>query len=858
MKKAVLLTLSVLLSFVVRTQQVVPSLSGTDFWVSFMPNYDNVGAHYIWIASAEDCTVHIVNADSSWSTTTSVAANQVKSVYVPRPDIQTVYGGRRLNCSWHITTSAPASVYASNFISASHDITAILPTSTLRREYMTQSYDAGSNQEVAIVAPYDSTRLQFDLAGNLLDPNNYTVIHGGQTRHVTLMRGDVYLLQGRQGLDGCRFAANKPIAVFQGHVCATVPYGSAACDHLYEQCIPTEYWGQHFVLMPTTDRSVYRNEIMDSLGNIIGYGDTAGNCMGDMVRVTALNDNCVVTVGDRVADTLAAGESYHFLLANRPQEVYGFDFYQPIIAIALGWDFYQSDALPVNTSEPATVSFYISGTTFGGTPGDPAMVVVPPIEQGVHHAVVAAYNTGRTHSHYLNILAPDRDTSLVTIDGQSIASDFTPTADGISWARLVIDTGVHVVDADSGRFVATFYGLGDAESYAYIASTALRKINYFLQADRYSVCPGDTVCVAVRFDNDSLSMSWELDGIPLATTDDSIRVVLDSVGQHYVTGTISPLGIEKTACIIVNPVYSGYEADTVCAGDSLLWHGQWVTSGGLPLADTLQTVAGCDSIVSLQLTVLNVLRPSFTLETDCEHYRYSILGTFVGDTTGYALEWQATPPDATLAGQPWDSLSLSPSTTTTYRFAIEGRCPFDTSFILQPISWPVADMTVRPERLSIEHPSFEAYDQSRNATSRQWWVDSRYAGDDPILYYTANIMADSLLLTLVAANEACVDTLTRVLPIDHSVVWVPNVFTPDGTDNNFFAPVFNEGVAEELYIYNRQGLLVAHIEGENPSWDGTREGTPCSQGAYVWVLYYRTDRETSKLQKLTGTVLLLK
>ena len=202
--------------------------------------------------------------------------------------------------------------------------------------------------------------------------------------------------------------------------------------------------------------------------------------------------------------------------------------------------------------------------------------------------------------------------------------------------------------------------MGDAESYAYIASTALRKIDYFLQADRYSVCPGDTVCVAVRFDNDSLSVSWELDGVPLATTDDSIRVVLDSVGQHYVTGTISPLGIEKTACIIVNPVYSGYEADTVCAGDSLLWHGQWVASGGFPLVDTLQTVAGCDSIVSLQLTVLNVPRPSFTLETDCEHYRYSILGTFVGDTMGYALEWQATPPDATLPSIPPSYFSPSP------------------------------------------------------------------------------------------------------------------------------------------------------------------------------------------------------
>ena len=331
---------------------------------------------------------------------------------------------------------------------------------------------------------------------------------------------------------------------------------------------------------------------------------------------------------------------------------------------------------------------------------------------------------------------------------------------------------------------------------------------------------------------------------------------LDSVGQHYVTGTISPLGIEKTACIIVNPVYSGYEADTVCAGDSLLWHGQWVTSGGLPLADTLQTVAGCDSIVSLQLTVLNVPRPSFTLETDCEHYRYSILGTFVGDTTGYALEWQATPPDATLAGQPWDSLSLSPSTTTTYRFAIEGRCPFDTSFILQPISWPVADMTVLPEVLSVDHLDFEAYDHSLNATTRHWWVDGRYAGDESVLYDRGNALEDSLLLTLVAVNEACADTLVRVIPITHAVVWAPNVFTPGGPDNNLFAPVLNESVAEELYIYNRQGLLVAHVEGDNPLWDGTHDGTPCSQGAYVWVMKFRDTN--GKLHEARGSVTIIR
>ena len=810
------------------------------------------------IASAEDCTVQIESLSSSWSTTTTVAANQVKSVVVPEAYIATEYGGRRLNCSWHITTSAPASVYASNFMMASHDITAILPTSTLQREYMTQTYGfSGNSEEVAIVAPYDSTLVQYVLAEDLLNAYNVPVIHGGSTRTVMLMRGEVYLMQGRQGLNGSRFVANKPIAVFQGHNCATVPEGCAACDHLYEQSIPTDYWGQNFVVMPTTGRRIYLNEVTDTLGNIISFGDTAGNCMGDMVMVTALNDNCVVAVGDRVADTLAAGESYTFLIANRPQEVYGFDFYQPSYVAALDWDFYQSEALFVNTSEPATVSFYITGITFGGTPGDPAVVVVPPIEQGVHHAVIAAYNTGLTHSHYLNILAPDRDTSLVTIDGQSIASEFTPTPEGVCWARLDIDTGVHVIDADTGRFIATLYGLGYAESYAYIASTALRKINYVVQADRHSVCPGDTVSVVFLIDDESLSVRWYLDGVPLSATGDTIRIVLDSVGKHHVTGVILPIGIEKTDCIIVNPVYSVYETDTICSGDSILWRQHWVSAAD-HLVDTLQTVAGCDSVVSLQLTILEPPRFSFTLETDCEHSRYNILGIIEGDTSGYVFGWQATPPDATLAGQPWDSLALSPDTTTVYRFSIDGRCPSDTSFILHTVSWPVADMTVRPEVLSIDHLEFVAHDESRNASSRRWWVDDRFVGEESVLYGNGNAMEDSVWLVLVALNEVCTDTLVRVIPIDRAVVWVPNVFTPDEPDNNLFAPVLNECRAEDLYIFNRQGLLVAHIEGDNPSWDGTREGQPCPQGTYVYSLYYYKDSEPLGRQNIVGTITILR
>ena len=866
MKKRIMLLAAMLCAIAngVTAQQPVPSMTGTDFWASFLPNFSYQTLafsteHSFLIASTEDCTVHIESTASSWSTTVNITANQMEKIVVPEAfPPETGYACCVLNNSWHITTSAPASVYASSFEPASHDITAVLPTSALRKKYMTQTYNrVQANNEVVVVAPYDNTELRVVLAEDMLNFNNIPIRHAGDIINVTLMQGDIYFMQAHGGFSGSRITASKPIAVFEGHNCAYVPEYCPACDHLYEQSLPTEYWGRNFVVMPTTGRSVYIAEAIDSLGNT--HYDTAGNFMGDLVKLTALHDDCIVNIGGQPVDTLASGESYEFLIANHPQEIYISDYENyPSAFSDVQLDFYQSDALAVNTSSPAMVCFYISGITFGGTPGDPASVIVPPIEQGVHHAVTAAYNSERTQNHYINILTPNTDTSLITLDGQSIASAFTATTEGYSWARMTIYPGTHVIDADTGQFIATFYGLGFAESYAYIASSALRKINFDLQADRHFVCPGDTVTVTVDLDSDSLSIDWELNGEPLSSHADTIRLVLDSVGQYIVNGRISPVGITVPETITVNPTYTTYEHASICDGGTLSWHGQTITQQGDFHDDTLQTNANCDSIISLQLSILEPPTPTFAIETDCSNQHYFVLGNIEGDTTGYAFSWKASPPDTTLAGQPWDSLGLSPTQVTLYKFHIDGPCPFDTTFILQPIQWPIAHMEVEPEQLSFNNPTFKAYDQSLNADSRYWWVDGVPAGSDPILIYTANPSDDSVQLTLVALNKSCADTLHRTLPFNHSVVWTPNVFTPDAESNNRFAVVINNGAAEELYVYNRNGLLVAHIVGPMPKWDGTHNGTPCPQGAYVWHLRYRHNDRPDELRTLTGTITLLR
>lgn len=828
-------------------QQVVPSLTGTDFWMSFLPNMVATSERSLMIASEEDCMVYIEKGNHSWSTTVSIEANVMKRVVVPDDRISPTTYEHLHNCSWHIAASAPVIVYASNFANASHDMSAILPTATLRSDYITQTYTNSIDcQEISVVAPQANTSVQIILAEAIYDYEGNVSHAAGDTLNVTLARGGVYLLRSwnthsyyntdiQAGLSGARIHSSKPVAVFQGHSCANIPSGFHACDHIYEECIPTNYWGQNFVVMPTTDRR--------AIGN--------GNCIGDIVKVTALYDDCTINISGQPITTLAGGESYTFIVTNHSPDT------SASMPPTEYFDLYQSDALPINTSSPATVCFYISGLSFGGSPGDPASVIIPPLEQSISHTIATAYNTPLSEAHHINIVASNADAPLVTLNGQNIASSFTATAEGYSWARLTIDTGTHVIDADTGRFLATFYGLGSAESYAYIAGMAVRSADYNVHADRHAMCPGDTVTITAKLNGAGLGTHWIVDGQPLGDNIDTLSLAFDDAGRHQVTIVITSVGDTVLEIFTVHPTFSSFSEDTLCSGDSLQWHGQTITASGW-YVDSLHTVNGCDSSETLSIYIINAPRPSFDLTTDCEHYHYSILGTFEGDTAGYALSWQSSPPDASLEGQPWDSLSLSPSQTTVYNLHIDGMCSFDTTFILHPILWPVAAMEVRPEQLSLEKNSFEAIDQSLYANGRRWWVDGVPAGEEPILRHTANLFADSVLLTLVAFNESCADTLRHTLPISHTAVWVPNIFTPNQETNNRFGIVINEGVAEELFIYNRNGLLVAHIVGADPQWDGTHEGTPCPQGGYVWHLSYRRNDKPDELHTLTGTITLLR
>lgn len=837
-QKSALMLLMLLCASVAGAQPKGPSLMGTDFWVGFISSqYYYIQcidcSHSLLIASEEFCTAYIECQSPAFDTIVDIIPGSITRVALPAIPNVNVSGLSQYDYGFHVSTTAPAVVYAFIVDPYHRELSSVLPTATLGYDYMVQSY--GAKQEICIVAPYDNTDVQI-ITGE--DDDN--------TVFVMLQSGEVYYQMDEWGLgdlSGTRIVASNPVAVFQGACGDHVPYipfdGVAMPpgeNYLYEQSFPIESWGRRFIVMPS-----------------VRYSTNTSSFIGDLVKITAGDDNCVVNIGGQLVDTLAAGESYTCLLANHtPTGHY--------LAWAGQYDFYQADALCVETSKPATTCIYLTGSHFGGDPGGPASVVVPPLEQTISHSVIAnqTYWATDIYDDYINLVALTADVPLITIDGRNIASSFTPLSNGYSWARIAIDEGrPHVIDALTGQFQATVYHPGAMRSCAYIACAAVHDFSYYVHADRNDLCLGDTATVNVSLGSALLHSKLQLDGQPLGTDMNNVRLAFDGEGVHRLEVIITPLGDTVRETFTVHPVYSSLQHDTLCPGESLRWRGRMLDSTGY-YADSLFTAARCDSVLALQLTVLDAPQADFVVDTDCVHYCYHILAITECDATGYGFVWRASPPDGALEGQPWDSLSLSPTQFTTYSFSIAGRCPSDTSFALHPIQWPVAQMEVLPEHLSVDHPSFEAYDQSQSADSRQWWINRQLKGEEPVLYYTADALEDSLLLTLVAANEVCTDTLTRVIYIDHAVVWVPNAFTPEGLDNRLFAPVLNECAAEELYIYNRQGLLVAHIEGDNPSWDGTHDGIPAPQGAYLYTLHYRTHAEPLRLQKAVGTVILLR
>ena len=127
-----------------------------------------------------------------------------------------------------------------------------------------------------------------------------------------------------------------------------------------------------------------------------------------------------------------------------------------------------------------------------------------------------------------------------------------------------------------------------------------------------SFCQGDTTTLTAT---GASTYVWN-NGSSNAT------VAVNSVGTYTVTGTDAN-GCTNTATktITVNPTYNTPLTHSICQGESYNFYGQNLTTAGT-YTHTLQTVDGCDSVVTLHLTINHPVA-ELVEATTCDSYTWN-------------------------------------------------------------------------------------------------------------------------------------------------------------------------------------------------------------------------------------------
>ncbi len=153
---------------------------------------------------------------------------------------------------------------------ASNDSSMLLPTRSLRQDYVIASYPAFADKTLPddkngrpsyfnVIALENDTTIEWTPRSTTFG-NGFPFVNvaPGETGSITINRGDVMQVGAaspdndidfsKHDVSGTVLHADKPIWVLGGTACAFVPFGSTgACNHLQEQMLPIEYWGTRYV-----------------------------------------------------------------------------------------------------------------------------------------------------------------------------------------------------------------------------------------------------------------------------------------------------------------------------------------------------------------------------------------------------------------------------------------------------------------------------------------------------------------------------------------------------------------------------------------------------------------------------------
>jgi gliding motility-associated-like protein len=502
MKKiARLSALSVLLltSYIAHSQDF--SNKGTEFWLAYSYHVGMTGGGdptmTLYLTSDINTTYNVEIYGVATIQSGSITAGQVVTVIIPTTYYAAngfTFSGYINNKAIHVTSSQPIVIYSYITRSAVSGATLCLPTNVLGKEYYSANFTQRSNEQlsnsyITIVGVEDNTTIDITTlvaTVNWASPGTY---------QITLNKGQIYQVLGTvAGLNGVDLTGTKiksvssgtggckRIAVFSGSGKIYIFNGSCAtntADNLYQQLYPTGSWGKKYLTVPSSGRPY------------------------NVFRITKSDPTTVVTLNGAIIPSTSFTSNIYYEFSN-------------------------SVPNRIESDKPISVAQYFTTANCNGngSPYDPDMVMLNPVEQNINKVTLVSSNlVAANPQHHIHVIMRNGGTgkSSFTLDGVAVNPGLwiTHTNDpNYSYLYLTnVSQGYHKIASDSG-FNALAYGYANAESYGYSAGANVKDLyqfvtiqNQYAQVNYPATCKNSPFFFSMTFPYEPASIEWQFNGL---------------------------------------------------------------------------------------------------------------------------------------------------------------------------------------------------------------------------------------------------------------------------------------------------------------------------------------------------------
>lgn len=381
-------------------------------------------------------------------------------------------------------------------------------------------------------------------------------------------------------------------------------------------------------------------------------------------------------------------------------------------------------------------------------------------------------------------------------------------------------------------------------------------------AGNLTICQGQSTTLTVTTNGTILWSTGE--------TTSSITVSPTQNTTYTVTST-NPNGSsnELTANVVVNPIYSPVVNQLICQGESYSFYGTNYSQSGTYVHNG-QTLAGCDSIVTLNLVVAPIYSQTIPIDL-CSGGVYQYSDTALTTAGNYVFEFQSIAgcdSIVTIAlnilpayqvnqvisacdAYFWNITNQNYTQSGVYQFlyTTEGGC--DSLFILNLSVYPTPSAPVLVGNFPKCPGDAFQFSAESSTFGIIWTGPNNYTSNqfsNSIPLFTAQTGIYSAILSANGCSSPSSSIIAAIEfnnPLDFAAF--PNVLTPnaDGVNDVLNLPEYAKSCAKfNISIYNRWGVIVYTGDETSQPFDGTTNGTKLTSGVYFYKLLFE-DKEKS-------------